>query len=141
MTFADVLPGITVGDRVGPVALTVTRDLNEQYLFAMSDYDGLYVGGADDGRRVVHPGVLLNASMSSLVHFSPGPGWTGLHSRDEVEWHEPAYVDEPLEVVFEVVSLFEKRGRPWWIRRATISGAGSVKVIRTIHTAFVSNVS
>src|ERR1700689_2562346 len=105
MTFEEILPGVEVGQTFGPFDLVINSDLNEQYLFALRDYDDRYTESDSGATPLVHPGVLLNASMTVMMKFKPGQGWTGFHGRDEIEWFEPAKVDEKMQVTYEVIEL------------------------------------
>lgn len=141
MDLSEVLPGVQIGQVFGPFPLVVDADLNEQYLFALRDFHPRYLHGSNENAPLVHPGVLLNASMTMVMNLLPGKGWTGFHGRDEVEWFEPAYVDEPMEISYEMIDLIEKRERPWWIREARITNSsGGMKLRRRFHIVFVRDV-
>lgn len=141
--FSEILPGISEGQRFGPYPFRVSADENEQILFATRDYNPIYREGNDGRPPVAHPGALLNATMVGVMKFHSGPGWTGLHARDESEWSHAAFVDEELEFEMGTIQLLEKRGRPVWIREYWIraAGGGHLKLRRRIHTAFIRNVT
>jgi hypothetical protein len=138
VVISDVLPDIEVGSTVGPIPFVISADLNEQYLYAQRDYNPLYLGNAD-GPGLAYPGAVLHAaSTGTLPHPTLREGWTRRVGRDEVEWHTPAYVGEPLEVSCTYVSFVERRGRPWLEREITVrNSAGEVKLIRRAHTVHI----
>lgn len=134
------LPDVEVGMEWGPAQVEVSALLNEQFLFAMEDYSADYLPDGDTPPRA-HPGTLLSLAMSGVVGFNPAPGWTGMHARDEVELVSPVRVGESLTLHWRVVDIYEKRGRPWWVRQCVISGSdGEVRLRRRIHTAFQRDV-
>lgn len=135
------LPDVEVGMEWGPAEVEVTELLNEQFLFAMEDYGADYLPGGDTPPRA-HPGTLLSLAMSGVIGFNPAPGWTGMHARDEVELVSPVRVGESLTLHWRVVDIYEKRGRPWWVRECEITGSdGAVRLRRRIHTAFQRDVT
>jgi acyl dehydratase len=135
---SDVLPDIELGVTDGPIPFVISRDLNEQYLYAQRDYNRMYIAN-EGGRDIVHPGAVLHAaSTGTLRHPKLAAGWTRRVGRDEVEWHAPVYIDEPLEVSCTYVSFAERRGRPWLEREIVITNAaGELKLIRRAHTAHI----
>lgn len=134
------LPGVKVGMEWGPAQVEVTELLNEQFLFAMQDYSSVYLPGQPEPPRA-HPGTLLSLAMSGVIGFRPAEGWTGMHARDEVELIRPVFVGETLTLRWRVLDVYEKRGRPWWVRECTITGAeGQLRLRRRIHTAFQRDV-
>ena len=135
------LPDIEVGMEWGPARVDVTEALNEQFLFAMQDYGGEYLPGHPPAPQA-HPGTLLSLAMSGVVGFQPAEGWTGMHARDEVQLVRPVYVGETLILHWQVTNVYEKRGRPWWVRECTITDIdGRLRLRRRIHTAFQRDVS
>lgn len=134
------LPDVKVGMEWGPAQVEVTEVLNEQFLFAMQDYSSVYLPGQPEPAQA-HPGMLLSLAMSGVIGFRPAEGWTGMHARDEVELIRPVFVGETLTLHWQVVDVYEKRGRPWWVRECTITGAdGQLRLRRRIHTAFQPDV-
>ena len=134
----EALPGVRVGDTYGPVSQAITAELNEQYLYAAQDYNPLYVSHGSAVQALVHPALLIHLNMSELLAFKPAAGWVGLHARDEVEMLGPVHVGETLTITWRVVELYEKRGRPYWVRETEVSDShGRPLVRRRMHTAFV----
>lgn len=135
---SEVLLDVELGATDGPIPFAISRDLNEQYIYAQRDYNPLYIAG-ENGRDFAYPGAVLHgASTGTLRHPKLSPGWTRRVGRDEVEWHAPVYVDEPLEVTCTYVSFTERKGRPWLEREIVIRNAdGELKLIRRAHTAHI----
>ncbi len=138
----DPIPQITVGDVFGPTEIHISAELNEQYLFAFRDYSPLFVG-TSAGPGYVHPGCLINLTMTGYANFTPARGWTGLHARDELEMHSPVIVGETVRLTWTVDSKEERRGRPWWSRTCVMRDAATdeLRLTRRMHTAFVPSVA
>lgn len=109
------------GAELAPLTLTVTPELNQQFVYAMEDFHPRYIEKGKDG-ALVHPGLLLLISFpSKSPSFYLPPGWASIHSADEVEFHHPARVGSTLLIQWKVVRVWEKRGRQYnetetWIR-------------------------
>ncbi len=93
MTTGKYAHDMGVGDRYAPLAFQVTPSMNEQFLFAIQDYDPRYWQATGDGPPIVHPVLLLQMSprtrspswnlapgMGSVLgrEHSCGMGWSGL---------------------------------------------------------------
>jgi hypothetical protein len=131
----DALPGVAVGDAV-EMDVTVTAEMNEQFLFAQEDYDQRYLpGGAE--RPIVHPGLLVHLNAPGF-RVGPASGWSGVAARDAVTFVSPAYVDEPLKVTWTVAEFFEKRNRPYWVRESLVRSADDGRLVlrRRLHSTF-----
>jgi acyl dehydratase len=73
---------------------------------------------------------------------SPPGNNSGMHARDEVEFFQPVFVGETLTLRWQVAEVYEKRGRPWWVRECIITGPdGQLRLRRRIHTAFQRDAS
>jgi hypothetical protein len=117
-----------VGERFAPLEFVLTRELNEQYLYAVEDYSGIYI---DEEDSVAHPGLLLNMSnntRSSSFHLPQG--WAEIHAAEETEYRNPARVGKRLTVSWEVVEKFEKRGRPWHVLDIRITDEDGLEILR-----------
>ncbi len=117
-----------VGERFAPLEFVVTRELNEQYLYAEEDYSAIYLDAEDP---IAHPGLLLNMSnntRSSSFHLPQG--WAEIHAAEETNYCNPARVGKRLTVTWEVVEKFEKRGRPWHVLDILIADEDGLEILR-----------
>ena len=117
-----------VGERFAPLEFVVTRELNEQYLYAEEDYSAIYLDAEDP---VAHPGLLLNMSnntRSSSFHLPQG--WAEIHAAEETDYRNPARLGKRLTVTWEVVEKFEKRGRPWHVLDIRIADEDGLEILR-----------
>lgn len=130
---------LAVGDEQEPLEFVVTPELNEQYLYAVADYDPRYTVPGPDGASIVHPAVLLNmTSRTRSPSFALPEGWSSIHARDETEFLRPARVGETLTVRWTVVALYEKRGRPYQAVEAVVTDGQGRTVLRRIAHSTVA---
>lgn len=105
---------VEVGDEFEPYEFVVTPELNQQFLFALEDFNPRYVEAVNPGQPWVHPGLLLNMSNNTRSpSFSLPPDWAEIHAAEETEYLNPASVGKKLRITWKVIEAYQKRGRPW----------------------------
>lgn len=135
----EALPGPQVGARFGPTVHVVSPDENEQILFAVGDYNPCYLPSKGGTPGLVHPAFLLRLNVRELATYRPTPTSVGVHARDEVRFYRPIRVNEPFAVTWTVERFYEKKGKPYWVRRMVITNeAGETCMTRLMHVAFVN---
>lgn len=101
------------GAELAPLMVTVTPELNQQFLYAMEDFHPRYIEGNEDG-PLAHPGLLLLLSFpSKSPSFHLPPGWASIHAGDEVTFLYPARVGSQLLIRWKISRVWEKRGRQY----------------------------
>jgi hypothetical protein len=145
---------LQAGDRYAPLRFRISRDVNEQYLFALGDYAPRYTGhGLDHGcgqadgdadagtgraAAQVHPVLLLHMSArtrSPSFHLAPGMG--SVFARDRVTFHRPAIVDEWLEVQWTIREVYERKGRIYQaLDTRVVDERGDLVIGRDAHSVF-----
>ena len=117
-----------VGERFEPLEFVVTRELNEQYLYADEDYSSIYL---DAELPIAHPGLLLNMSNNTRSpSFHLPQGWAEIHAAEETEFSNPARLGKRLTVTWEVIEKYEKRGRPWHVLDILITDEDGLEILR-----------
>jgi len=107
--FAQLKPGA----ELAPLTVTVTPELNQQFLYAMEDFHPRYLEEGKEG-PLAHPGLLLLLSFpSKSPSFYLPPDWASIHSADEVTFLYPARVGSQLLIRWKIVRVWEKRGRQY----------------------------
>ena len=135
--FDDPLAEVEIGTTFGPVEIVVSRETNDQFMFAMQDYDPRYTTGTGE----VHPGAVISIAMGAYFGNVVAPGWTGRHAGDEVQFVAPIYVGEKLLATFAVADRFESKGRPGWVRECEIRGAdGTLRLKRRSYSLLLKDV-
>lgn len=125
-----------VGDEQEPLVFTVTPELNQQYLFAVEDFNPRYLRSGAWGEPMVHPSILMNMSnRTRSPSFKLPPGWSSIHARDETEFRSAARVGETLTVTWKVVERYERRDRPYQALEVRITRPdGSLALRRIAHS-------
>jgi hypothetical protein len=99
------------GDAYAPLRFSISRELNEQYLFALRDHAACYLGDAGTLPQV-HPVLLLHMSARTRSpSFALAPDMGSVFARDHVVFLAPAHVDEPLEARWTIREVYERKGR------------------------------
>ncbi len=129
-----------VGDVMEPFEFSVTRELNEQYLFAVEDFHPRYVSETAAGPPQVHPALLLNMSnIPRSPSFFLSPGLSAIHTQEECQFIRPGRVGGRFRVSWVVRQAYEKRGRPYRVYEAQIVDEGGRTIInRTITATYAS---
>jgi hypothetical protein len=125
------------GERYAPLRFRISRDLNEQYLFALGDYAPRYLGRADAPAQV-HPVLLLHMSARTRSpSFRLAPGMGSVFARDRVAFHRPARVDEWLEVQWTIREVYERKARIYQaLDTRVLDAGGNVVIRRDAHSVF-----
>jgi hypothetical protein len=125
------------GDTYEPLRFRISPDLNEQYLFALAEYDRVYLGGA--GRRaLVHPVLLLHMSARTRSpSFRLAPNMGSVFARDHVTFLRAAYVEQWLEARWTIREVYERKGRVYQgLDTVVLDECSRVVLVRDAHSAF-----
>lgn len=102
------------GHELAVLELTVTPELNQQFLYAMEDFHPRYLEANGNEQPIVHPSLLLLMSLpSKSPSFHLPPGWALIHAGDETEFMQPARVGSTLAISWKVAKVWEKRGKAY----------------------------
>lgn len=129
---------MTVGDRYAPLEFTVTPAMNELFLYAIRDYDPRYWRDTADGPPIVHPVLLLQMSpRTRSPSWNLAPGMGSVLGREQTEFLAPGRVGETFRVEWQVLEVYEKRGRPYHNTETLIVNQdGTVIMRRQLHSTF-----
>ena len=125
------------GDSYAPLKFSIPAQLNEQYLFALADYDPPYLG-SDARPAIVHPVLLLHMSARTRSpSFRLAPDTGSVFARDVVTFHRPALVDQWLEVHWTIREVYERKGRLYQALDTLLrTSDGAVVLRREAHSVF-----
>lgn len=122
---------LQAGEHYAPLDYVVSSDLNQQFLFAVEDFDPVYIDGLDDGRPFVHPVLLLHMMpRTRSPSYREAPGMGSAFARDKTWFLSPAYVGEPLRVVWTITNTYEKRGKIYQDYVAITKNASGQELVR-----------
>lgn len=119
------------GDRYAPLRFTATAELNQQFLFAVDDFNPLFLEGRDGQPPLVHPVLLMHMTpRTRSPSYRQAPGMGSAFARDRSAYRAPAYVGSTLLVEWEVTQTYEQRGKIYQDYRATIRDENGREVLR-----------
>jgi acyl dehydratase len=130
------------GDRYAPLRFRISREINEQYLFALGDYAPRYTGGGRTPAHV-HPALLLHMSARTRSpSFRLAPGMGSVFARDRVTFHRPALVDEWLHVQWTIREVYERKARIYQaLDTRVLDDRGDLVIDRDAHSVFFTGSS
>lgn len=103
---------LAAGDRYAPLEFTVTPDLNQQFLFAVEDYNPIYLEGRDGRPPIVHPVVLMHMSpRTRSPSYRQAPGMGSAFARERSRYFAPGHVGGRFRVTWTVTNTYEQRGK------------------------------
>jgi hypothetical protein len=122
---------LQAGEEYAPLDFTVTRDLNQQFLYAVEDFDPLYLEGRDGKPALVHPVLLMHMSpRTRSPSYRQAPGMGSAFARDRSSYLAPAYVGSPLRVSWKVTKTYEQRGKIYQDYVAVVTDESGKPVLR-----------
>lgn len=90
---------LQAGDRYAGLDFTITTDLNQQFLYAVEDFNPLYIDSSDGRPALIHPVALIHMTpRTRSPSFRQAPGMGSALARDSGVYLAPARVDTPLHV-------------------------------------------
>lgn len=114
-----------------PFEFVIDPAANATYLDAEEGAHLRYVRDSGDAPPIVHPGALLNQSnITRGPTFRVGSGEAAVHTRDETEFLNPAYVGKRLRVTWAPVERYEKRGRIYSVMDTSIEDEDGRQILR-----------
>lgn len=119
------------GDRYAPLRFKATAELNQQFLFAVDDFNSLFLEGCDGQPPLVHPVLLMHMTpRTRSPSYRQAPGMGSAFARDRSAYRAPAYVGSMLLVEWEVTKTYEQRGKIYQDYVATIRDENGREVLR-----------
>lgn len=131
------------GDECAPLEITVSPELNEQFLFAQQDFHPRYLSSPDGSQGYVHPTFLLQMSANTKSpSFRLAPGMGSILAESATEFRHPVAVGTRVRIEWKVVEVYEKRGRRYQVMRARVLDSEGVEVLRRdLHLTFLGRPS
>lgn len=128
------------GDRYESYEFTATSDLNQQLLYAVEDFNPLYIDGRDGKAPLVHPVVLMQMSpRTRSPSFRLAPDMGSALARDCTTFLAPVHVGSKLRIDWLVTHTYEQRGKIYQDYVATITDESGLEVMRReISSTFFS---
>jgi hypothetical protein len=129
---------IQAGEAYEPLDFTITSEVNQQFLYALADFDPRYIEDSDDGPPLIHPVLLLHMTpRTRSPSFRLAPGMGSIYAHARTEYLAPARVGHPYRVTWQIRSTYEKRGRLYQEMDVRIRDAEGTEVLRrNMHSTF-----
>lgn len=122
---------LRAGDQYAPLEFVVTPDLNQQFLYAVEDFDPRYLSGRDGKPPLVHPVILLHMTpRTRSPSYRQAPGMGSAFARDRSRYFSPAYVGQRLHVTWTVTDTYEQRGKIYQDYVATVHDGDGILILR-----------
>jgi len=122
---------LQAGDCYESFEFTVTPDLNQQWLYAVEDFNPLYIEGGNGKPALVHPVVLMQISpRTRSPSFRQAPDMGSALARDCTTFLAPCYVGTRLRVDWLIKQTYEQRNKIYQDYVATIRDEAGVEVMR-----------
>jgi len=124
-----------VGEELEPLEFCVTPEWNAQFIEALEAYYPRYEKAAKGIPAAVVPGLLIaNSNVTRSPSFKVDPGMAAVHTKEDVEFFNPARVGKKLKVTWKVIEYYERRGRPFQVVDTWIVDEDGTKILRRIIT-------
>jgi acyl dehydratase len=121
---------LQLGERLGPVTLTVDDHLIKRFAFTVDDYNPwCLVGASPFGGRVAHAALLLPELLRLLNTRYDWRNDSGVHQREEVSLLAPVPIGETVVLEGEVVDKYVRRGRGYFVIEATARSQSDNRVL------------
>jgi hypothetical protein len=131
---------LQAGDRYEPLEFVVTPDLNQQFLYAVEDFNPIYLEGRDGRPPLVHPVLLMHMSpRTRSPSYRQAPGMGSAFARDRSTYLHPAYVGSRFRVTWTIENTYEQRGKIYQDYVALIEDENSTPILkRELSSTFFS---
>ena len=122
---------LRAGDEYAPLEFVVTPELNQQFLYAVEDFNRRYLAGSDGHPPLVHPVLLLHMTpRTRSPSYRQAPGMGSAFARDRSRYYHPAYVGTRLRVTWTVVDTYEQRGKIYQDYIASVHDERGIHILR-----------
>jgi len=122
-----------VGEVFGPIEVLVDDYKVKSFAFTQDDYRSWYFDDSPFGGRIGHASILAN-DLLQLYHLryeEYGASETaGLHTQEELWFHNPIFVGERATLRGEYVDKYERRGKGYVVMEAEARGEDGRLLVR-----------
>lgn len=122
---------LTAGDEYEPLEFAVTSDLNQQFLYAVEDFNPIYLEGRDGKPPIVHPVLLMHMSpRTRSPSYRQAPGMGSAFARDKSRYFGPGHVGGTFRVTWTVIDTYEQRGKIYQDYIALVQDENGAAILR-----------
>ena len=129
------------GERYEPAAFSITADVNQQFLYAIADFNPIYLdSGQPPSQARIHPMILLHMSARTRSpSFRLAPNTGSVFAREHAVFRRPAFVDEPLQTRWIVKDVYQKGGRLYQAMDIVVASGEEIVLDREMHSVFFTH--
>lgn len=122
---------LKAGDQYEPLEFVVTSDLNQQFLYAVEDFNPIYLEGRDGKPPIVHPVLLMHMSpRTRSPSYRQAPGMGSAFARDRSRYFGPGFVGGTFRVTWTVTNTYEQRGKIYQDYVALVQDENGAAILR-----------
>ena len=122
---------LQAGEQYAPLEFVVTPDLNQQFLYAVEDFNPLFLEGIDGKPPLVHPVLLMHMSpRTRSPSYRQAPGMGSAFARDRSTYMNPGYVGSIFRVTWTIDKTYEQRGKIYQDYIALIEDESGKPILR-----------
>lgn len=119
------------GDHYEPLQFVVTPELNQQFLYALEDFNSLYLEGQGGKPPLVHPVLLLHMSpRTRSPSYRQAAGMGSAFARDKTCFIHPSYVGKRFRVTWAITDTYERRGKIYQDYVALVQDEDGIDILR-----------
>lgn len=124
------------GDEYEPLEFVICNDFSQQFLYAIEDYNPVYVG-VSGARPQLHPMILLHMTARTRSKSFRLPSHIGsVFAKEKVKFCHPAYVGDKLEVRWRIFDVYEKNSRIYQAISIQLTSEQGLVLDREMHSVF-----
>lgn len=129
------------GEGYEPSVFSITDDVNQQFLYAIADFDPIYIDSDRPRPRPrIHPMILLHMSARTRSpSFRLAPDTGSVFAREHAVFRRPAFVDELLQTRWTVLDVYQKGGRLYQALEIVVVSGEEVVLDREMHSVFFTH--
>jgi len=121
---------VQIPEEFGPVQLVVDDHKIKTFAFTQDDYRSWYLGDSPFGGRIGHANILANDLLWLFFTKYSTEDIVGLHTEEELWFHNPVFAGEQVTLQGKYVDKFEKRGKGYVVMEAEARGEDGRLLIR-----------
>jgi acyl dehydratase len=123
-----------VGELIGVIEFTVTKEMVDRSVWAMDDYNPWYLEASPFGGPIAPPTVPLDFDGSMFYDFYRYPAGGSLFAKQEFEFVAPVMVGETYTLTGRLRDVYRKRGRTYFEMGVSVTDRTGTEVLRMVKT-------
>lgn len=127
---------LRIGGKTGPIQYTISAEVIDAFAEATEDFGEWHMKDSPFGARIAHL-TLTTTDYMHLLSQAHGNLGTGMHSHQESEFFYPMRLGDTITTRGEIVDLFQRRERDYWVMVYESTNQGGRLLVRHRMTGTV----